>query len=174
MLLQTVMNESQKRRQNSICMFTSSSSAASSSLPLYYLTSMSMTSVFAVTTSHTLTITSHSVVVPFTRITFLHSTFSRHMRIQSKKKHGWRAGGKPQSHLFFGAALCHIYNRIQSSWESRTQNLFPFSEGIAIKTPFSIISGGLLPVSLSSRSVSSASASTDSQKGRISSMSVSF
>ena len=32
-LLQTVMNESRKRRPNSICMFTSSSSAASSSLP---------------------------------------------------------------------------------------------------------------------------------------------
>ena len=31
--LQTVMNESRKRRPNSICMFTSSSSAASSSLP---------------------------------------------------------------------------------------------------------------------------------------------
>ena len=31
-LLQTVMNESRKRRPNSICMFTSSSSAASSSL----------------------------------------------------------------------------------------------------------------------------------------------
>ena len=32
-LLQTVMNESRKRRPNSICMFTSFSSAASSSLP---------------------------------------------------------------------------------------------------------------------------------------------
>ena len=32
-LLQTVMNESRKRRPNSKCMFTSSSSAASSSLP---------------------------------------------------------------------------------------------------------------------------------------------
>ena len=32
-LLQTVMNESQKQRPNSICMFTSSSSAASSSIP---------------------------------------------------------------------------------------------------------------------------------------------
>ena len=32
-VLQTVMNESRKRRPNTICMFTSSSSAASSSLP---------------------------------------------------------------------------------------------------------------------------------------------
>ena len=38
------------------------------------------------------------------------------MRIQSKKKHGWpelRAGGKPQSHLFFGAALLMEYFSIQ-------------------------------------------------------------
>ena len=37
---------------------------------VHYLTLMSMTSVFAVTTSHTLARTSHSVVVPFTRISF--------------------------------------------------------------------------------------------------------
>ena len=86
---------------------------------VHYLTLMSMTSVFAVTTSHTLTRTSHSVVVPFTRITFpAFNVFDAqaHSKQKKKKKHGWpelRAGGKPQSHLFskvYGFPVCRRAN----------------------------------------------------------------
>ena len=86
-LLQTVMNESRKRRPNSICMFTSSSIVLHPAVFLvHYLMLMSMTSVLAVTTSHTLTRTSHSVVVPFTRITFpAFNVFEAHAHSKQKK-----------------------------------------------------------------------------------------
>ena len=54
---------------------------------VHYLTLMSMTSVFAVSTSHTLTRTSHSVVVPFTRIIFpTFNVFEAHAHSTQKKK----------------------------------------------------------------------------------------
>ena len=51
---------------------------------------------------------------------FLHSTFSRRMRIQSKNH---RAGGKPQSHLFFGAALDTLQCMPSSTWCSAQMKL---------------------------------------------------
>ena len=118
-LLQTVMNESRKRRPNSICGNDGQILYACLHRLLVlhpaYLTLMSLTSVFAVSTSHTLTRTSHSVVVLFTRIIFpafnvfeAHAHSTQKKKKKKKKTHGWpelRAGGKPQSHLFFGAAL---------------------------------------------------------------------
>ena len=115
-LLQTVMNESRKRRPNSICGNDGQILYAClhrllvlhpAVFLMHYLTLMSMTSVFAVSTSHALTRTSHSVVVPFTRIIFpAFNVFGAHAH-STQKKTTWpelRAGGKPQSHLFFGAA----------------------------------------------------------------------
>ena len=116
-LLQTVMNESRKRRPNSICGNDGQILYAClhrllvlhpAVFLVHYLTLMSMTSVFAVSTSHTLTRTSHSVVVPFTRIIFPAFNVSEaHAHSTEKKPHRWpelRAGGKPQSHLFFAHA----------------------------------------------------------------------
>ena len=76
-----------KRRPNSICMFTSSSSAASSSLPCALSDVDVYDVIFAVTTSHTLTRTAHSVVVPFTQITFpAFNVFEAHAHSKQKKK----------------------------------------------------------------------------------------
>ena len=76
-----------KRRPISICMFTSSSSAASSSLPC----ALSDVDVYDVDVMQ--------ITFPAFNIVDAHA--------HSKPKKGWpelRVGGKPQSHLFFGAA----------------------------------------------------------------------
>ena len=80
-LLQTVMNESRKRRPNSICMFTSSSSAASSSLPC----ALSDVDVYDVSLrSNYIAYTYKNL--PQCCCSVHANTFSRRMRIQSKKK----------------------------------------------------------------------------------------
>ena len=114
-LLQTVMNESRKRRSNSICMFTSSSIVLHPAVFLvHYLTLMSMTSVFAVTTEYIAYAYKNLPQCCCSVHTNNLSCIQRfrgasafNAKKQKTNKHGWpelRAGGKPQSHLFFGVA----------------------------------------------------------------------
>ena len=108
-LLQTVMNESRKRRPNSICMFTSSSSAASSSLPCALFDvdvyDVSLRSKYIAYTYKNLPQCCCSVHA--NNLSCI-QRFRGACAFNGKKTtHGWpelRAGGKPQSHLFFGAA----------------------------------------------------------------------
>ena len=85
---------------------------------VHYLTLMSMTSVFAVSTSHTLTRTSHSVVVPFTRIIFpAFNVFEAHAHSTKKKKPtdglSYGRAGNPNPTYFSVRPNAFLFSAIQ-------------------------------------------------------------
>ena len=113
------MNESRKRRPNS-CLHRLLVLHPAVFL-VHYLTLMSMTSVFAVTTVHRIHLQEPPTVLLFRSPNILSCIQRFRCACAIKAKTGWpelRAGGKPQFHLFFGAALLPLFSLLYA--EDRT------------------------------------------------------